>query len=243
MTRHLLLFTLLLPLHALAQASDDAPIPYEDDDDTATTVRQKQHKRPRDQLREEDEDAKEGEHTLAHLDDPNVGLSIEGLAGAMLFESARGALIDPRFMGGARFTWEYGRLIPDEYLREIFFADVTWQYAATQDGTTLVHDDTHVHYFTASPGFALPLGKSPMSAYAQVGAGVNFTTSVLHVGDNAPTPISASKFLFQYGIGLRGRPAVVANGSVRISFRIELTRFIRGYMHDTFIGGSVGMTF
>jgi hypothetical protein len=55
--------------------------------------------------------------------------------------------------------------------------------------------------------------------------------------------LGGTKFLFQYGIGLRGRPAVVADGSVRIQFRIELTRFIRGYMHDMYIGGGIGMIF
>ena len=47
-----------------------------------------------------------------------------------------------------------------------------------------------------------------------------------------------------------GTSAVVADGTiseyhtqVRISFRIEVTRFRRSYMDDTFIGGSAGVTF
>jgi hypothetical protein len=242
MTHRLLLaLALLAPLSSLAQKDDDAPIPYDDDGDKPA-VKPKRPSRPRDQVREEEEDARAADETLTHLDDPNVGLSVEGLAGAMLFESSRGALVDARFMGGARFTWEYGRLIPDEYLREVFFADVTWQYAATKDGTTQVNSETHAHYFTVSPGFALPFGKSPVAAYAQVGAGFNYTFTAVHIEGNE-TQLSGTKFLFQYGLGLRFRPAVVASGAVRISFRIEFTRFLRGYLNDTFIGGSVGVTF
>ena len=55
--------------------------------------------------------------------------------------------------------------------------------------------------------------------------------------------MAGTKFLFQYGVGLRGRPAIIANGAVRIQFRIELIRFIRGYMQDTYLGGSLGLIF
>jgi hypothetical protein len=238
MRNRLLAIWLLAPLSALAQRDDDAPLPYDDDEPTTPAK-----KRPRrDQVREEDDEARATEETLAHLDDPNVGLSIEGLVGAMLFESSKGSLVDPRFMAGVRFTWEYGRLIPDEYLRELFFADVTWQYAATQDGTTQVNSEARFHYLTLAPGFALPLGKSALALFAQVGAGFNATSTTLRI-DTESTGQSSNRFLFQYGIGLRGRPAIIASGAVRLSFRLELTRFVRGYMHDTFLGGSVGFTF
>ncbi len=247
MTTRLLLAALLLgSTTTLAQArDDDAPIPYDDDSSVENPRAPKKAKHLRRDPQDDDDDdeaQKDREPSLAHLDDPNIGLAFEFLAGAMLFESSRGALVDPRFMYGARFTWEYGRLIPDEFLREVFFADVTWQYAATHDGTTMVNADSNSHYFTISPAFALPFGKSFLSAYAQVGAGFNFTYSALHI-DTTETNISGAKFLFQYGLGLRGRPAVIASGAVRISFRVEVTRFIRGYLHDTFVGGSVGVNF
>jgi hypothetical protein len=85
-----------------------------------------------------------------------------------------------------------------------------------------------------------------MSFYAQVGAGFDYSYSVTTIR-NADTTSSISlggtKFLFQYGVGLRGRPAIIANGAVRIQFRIELIRFIRGYMQDTYLGGSLGLIF
>jgi opacity protein-like surface antigen len=248
MKRLLLALCLAAPFAALAQAKDDdAPIPYDDDDvqqPTAPAVKKKA-RRVRDRIREEDEEARAGEQTLAHLDDPSLGLSGEVLAGAMLFDSSRGALVDPRFMIGVRFTWEFGRLIPDEYLREMFFADVTWQYAQTSDGTTQVHADSSNHYFTVAPAVAWPFGKSPVAAYGQVGAGFNYVSSTLHV-DVAETTVEGVKFLFQYGLGLRFRPEIVRiseHHALRLSFRIEVTRFVRGYLQDTFLGGSVGATF
>lgn len=72
--------------------------------------------------------------------------------------------------------------------------------------------------------------------------GFNVDYSVLHLDANS-TSLTGTKFLFQYGLGLRGRPAVVANGTVRLEFRVELTRFIRGYMHDMYIGAGMGMAF
>lgn len=241
--RLLLLCSLALATAALAQSGDDdAPQPY--DDDSAERARPRHSGKRSERLREEDEDERAAEEaeTLTHLDDPNLGVGGELLGGVMLFDSSRGAGVDPRFLGGVRFTWEWGRLIADEYLRELFFADVTWQYSATWDGTGAVHEETHQHYFTLAPAIGLPFGKAPIAAYAQLGVGFNVDYSVLHLDANS-TSLTGTKFLFQYGLGLRGRPAVVANGTVRLEFRVELTRFIRGYMHDMYIGAGMGMAF
>lgn len=241
--RLLLLTCLAFATVAFGQRKDedDAPAPY-DDDSEERALPKKSGKRS-ERLREEDEDAKaRDEETLTHLDDPNLGLGGELLGGVMLFDSSRGAGVDPRFLGGLRFTWEWGRLVADEFLREMFFADVTWMYSATWDGTGTVHAETHQHYFTLAPAVGIPFGKSTVSAYAQLGVGFNVDYSVLHVDANA-TSLTGTKFLFQYGLGLRGRPALVANGTVRLEFRLELTRFIRGYMHDMFLGAGLGMAF
>ncbi len=245
MTKHSWLLTLACTLAASPAwaQKDDAPIPYEDDtaqsDDPATA----KPKRRKHRLREDDEDAKERNETMTHVDDPNLGLGGEVFSGVMLLESSRGAGVDPRFTFGTRFTWEFGRLIPDEFLREMFFADVQWQFSVTSDGTTYVHASSAEHYFSVAPAFALPFGnKSPIAAYVQTGVGfnANFTSIVI---DKTETPITGGKFLFQYGIGIRGRPALLDDGSVRISFRIEITRYLRGYMSDTFIGAGVGLMF
>jgi opacity protein-like surface antigen len=237
----------LLPGAALAGGDDDEAIPYDDGGDDNDTVkpRKKKKRRAADETREEDDEEREGEVTLANVDDPNVGVGGDFLSGVALLDASKSG-VDPRYYFGVRFTWEFGRLIPDEYLREMFFADVMWTYAASKDGTNQVNVDTHLHDFTLAPAFALRLGQSFMSFYAQLGLGFDYSYSVTQIRNADTTSnitLGGTKFLFQYGIGLRGRPAVVGDGSVRIQFRIELMRFIRGYMHDMYLGAGLGMIF
>jgi hypothetical protein len=253
----------LAPTSALAAGSpDDAPIPFSDEDKTNDAERRELPKRSEgsDSVREESEyEQQERERTMAGFDDPNIGLSIEGVVGMMLLDSSRGQLVETVPAWGVRFTWEWGRLLSDETLRDALFADVTWEYAGLRDGTGMpgaacekalisckgkgIYGDSNYHYFSVAPAYGFTLGgKSPWSLYAQVGGGLAYQFSALHV-TSAETQIAGTKPIFQYGIGFRGRPAVVADGSVRISFRIEATRYRRGYMDDTFIGGSVGATF
>ena len=102
-----------------------------------------------------------------------------------------------------------------------------------------------------------PFGsKSPVSVYGQLGIGLVFNPSQVEI-NKTPTTLTGNKILFQYGGGLRFRPLVVtwgrksrinadfagADDGMRVSFRVELTRFRRGYIDDTFFGGSLGVTF
>lgn len=234
---------LLLPQAATAQKRDDDPIPYSDDDDERRSLPRKSE--PTRELPEETAVEEEDRRvSLTSQDDPNIGLSLELVQGVLLLESSRGGGVDPRYQLGVRFTWEFGRLIPDESLREMFFADVTWLYAWSRaDGTAEVNTNANYHDFTFAPAFALPLGKkSPVAFYGQLGAGVSYQTASLNVAATS-TDIAGTKFLFQYGLGFRFRPAIVEGDWMRLSFRLELTRFRRGYMDDTLLGGSIGLTF
>lgn len=243
MTRALVMALVVVAAPALAQRDDDAPIPYGDEDAADQGELPKKSQRSRDRLREEEESEQEGEETLAHLDDPNLGVGGTFMSGLMLFESSRGGGVEPRFMYGLRFTWEWGRLIPDETMREMFFADVTWQYGALHEGTTEVNADTNLHYFTVSPAVCVPFGRrSSVAGFAQLGAGFGYDFSSIHIDTNE-AQVSGTKFVFQYGLGLRGRPSVSSDDSVRIEWRVELTRFLRGYMHDTYVGAGVGVVF
>jgi hypothetical protein len=109
-----------------------------------------------------------------------------------------------------------------------------------------VYSNSTQDFFTFAPAFTYPFGhKSPVSVYAQVGVGFAFNSSSLTLNQTTQT-ISGAKFLFQYGGGIRGRPLVVEfekGGALRISFRIEVTRFRRAYMDDTYVGAGVGVTF
>ncbi|MHB8879437.1 MAG: hypothetical protein ACYC8T_37565 [Myxococcaceae bacterium] len=249
----------LAPTGALAE-DDDAPIPFPDEDEGEGRRALPRRSEETATIREEsDYEQMERDETMAGFDDPNIGISGEFLIGLMLLDSSRGQGVESRASWGVRATWEFGRLLADETLRDALFADVTWQYAGMREGTGQpgspcvtaadsclnkgIYGDTNYHYFTLAPAYAFKLGKeSPLSVYAQVGVGLGYQFSSVHAQE-VETQIAGTKALLQYGVGFRGRPAVAADGSVRISFRVELTRFRRGYMDDTFLGGSIGVTF
>lgn len=246
MKRLLLAATMAMSMASFAQSDDDAPIPYGDEGDEASgdkvTPKKAKKKRRAEEIREEDEEEKEGEESLASVDDPNVGVGGDIFMGVALLDGSKNG-VDPRYFFGLRFTWEFGRLIPDEFLREMFFMDVAWTYAASKEGTTQVNVDTHLHNFTLAPAFTLPFGsKSPAAIYAQVGLGFDYSYSVTKI-DTQTVTLGGTKFLFQYGLGLRFRPALVGDGTIRLQIRLEVTRFIRGYMHDMYFGAGVGMIF
>jgi hypothetical protein len=231
--------------------SDDAPIPFEDektnnDDDRRQDLPKRSEETPH--VAEETEvEQKDREKSLASDDDPNIGLSGEILLGANLVYSSRGSGVDALFVGGLRFTWEWSRtVLTDEFWREIFFADVSWFGSSSKgDGTKQVFDNTNYHTFTIAEAAALPLGRTPFAAFVSVGAGFNYQTSSIYVaGDKSPpTDVSAVRFVFQYGGGIRARIGITSDDKIRISFRIEATRLRRGYMDDTVVGGSLGVTF
>lgn len=238
-------FSTLTAGAALAQ-DDDAPIPYPDQEESDAPRTKKLPRRSDETYtpREETEDeANEREKPLAGLDDPNLGLAIELLSGAMFPDASKGGFPDGRFTWGARFTWEVGRVTGNETLQEALFGDVTWSYAAWRDGTAQIHGDTNLHYFTVAPAYGLPFGPNKIFAlYGQLGAGIAYQATNIAV-DDARTDVAGVKPLFQYGVGLRGHPTVIEDLPMRISFRLEVTRFRRGYMDDTFAGGSVGVDF
>ena len=67
------------------------------------------------------------------------------------------------------------------------------------------------------------------------------STFAVNNGSNA---VSGLRPLLQYGIGLRGRPLIGGDDSrLRLTFRVELMRFRRSYLNDTFLGGSLGLAY
>lgn len=242
--RILLCALTLVAQAAFAQGAND-PIPYPDEEeDHRGELGRKLPRRsdPTTDFRDESEEHYEDPvERLSSLDDPNVGLAAEALSGLMLLDSSRGQLAEPRFAYGFRFTWELGRVLPEEALREALFADVSWTYAALRDGTAEIFGDTNYHYFTVAPAYAFALGKLA-TFYLQAGGGLAYQFSALHVGASE-TQLAGVKPLFSYGLGFRGRPAIAADESLRLTWRVELTRLRRGYMDDTFLGGSLGFAF
>ncbi len=238
---------LLLAPAARAQEDGEAPIPYSDEDKGASrpsSARPKAQRDHADDLRdaaeaEEEQDAPR----LAGLDDPNVGLSLEAVAGLMLVGDSRGAGPAGRPAWGLRATWEFGRLSANETLHEALFADITWTYTGQREGTTTLFADDNAHRFSIAPAFAFPLRHgSTLSFFLQAGAGLAYQSSVLHI-NQAETRVTGVKPLFEYGVGFRVRPTLVPEGSLRLAFRFGLTRYRRGYIDDTFLGGSLGVLF
>jgi hypothetical protein len=242
MSRLLVLVMLGLSLPALAQKrEDDAPLPYDDDgasgdDETNRPKKSKKSER----LRQEDEDNREAEEKLGSFDDPNYGVGGELTAGVSLLDASRGG-VDPRFSFGVRVVWEWGRLFADEQLSEMFFADLQWRYSVTSDGTNQITGWASQHYFTLAPAVAWPFSKT-LAVYAQLGIGVNAAFSGIRV-DQTEVQLQGARFLLQYGLGLRGRPAILADETLRLTWRVEITRYLRGYLHDTYFGAGVGLLF
>jgi len=232
------IFALAAP--AFAQSDDDAPIPYDEGGDEIPQKKKRSKARAA-EIREEDEEEAQGEKPLSNLDDPNVGLGGDIMAGLSLPDSSRGALV-PRFVFGIRFTWEWGRLFTDEFIRELFFMDITWTWTSIKDGTTTVNEVTNLHNLTLAPAVGIPFGSLPVAFYGQVGIGFDYADTLLTIDANK-TRLGGAKFLFQYGVGIRARPALTKDGMVRLTIRVEATRFVRGYMHDMYFAGALGLIF
>jgi hypothetical protein len=222
---------------AQKKGDDDAPIPYGDEEKEKP---ERSERTPKEITGPQDDD--EEPDSLTHLDDPNIGIggSIQG--GLVLLESSRAGGVDPRLLMGVRFTWEWARLIPDEFLRELFFLDVGWNVTWTSAGTDTFNTTLTSHNFVFAPAFAWPLGSLPLAAYAQLGVGFNYARSVSRIS-NVENVLSGSKFLFQYGAGLRSRIPLNDEGSVRLELRFEITRFLRGYINDTLFALGAGFIF
>lgn len=230
-----LLGSLLLSTPALAQDDDD-PYVYPEDEPRTSEPTERPRQRPE---KAEGEEEEEDYESLAGMDDPNTGLAFEPLFGALLVDSSRGQLTDPRLALGVRATWEYGRILNSEPLREALWLDVRWTWSGTKEGTELITTSSNLHYFTLAPAYELKLGQSPFGFYAQVGGGVTYQATSLSVDDEV-TPVNGLQPVIQYGVGFRGRPQP---GRMAISFRLEATGFRRGYMNDFFLGGSAGIAF
>lgn len=242
----LLLGALALSTPALAQyeEDDDAPLAYPDDEEEELEDTPRRLPRRSDPTADYDrmqDEAEEEFERLAGDDDPNKGFAAEVLLGAMLLESSQGRFADPTLGLGLRFTWEYGRILNNEPLRETLWADVRWMMAAHSAGTELIHGSSRNHYFSVAPAYEYVFGESKaFGVFGQLGGGFAFQSTSLTIGGEV-TAVKGLKPLIQYGLGFRGRPRL--SDTMSLAFRVELMRFRRGYMDDTFLGGSIGTAF
>jgi hypothetical protein len=243
----LLVGVLLAGADAFAQS--DEPIPYPDDPPPThdqglrALPRHSQEVEDPDDLRRHVDWEDEEPPSLARLDDPNIGAGGELVGGALMVDRADASAWAPRFAWGARFNWEFGRLISDELLHEALFTDVTWIWGSIREGTERIFTEAQYHYVTVAPAFEVHLDKAKAwGFYGQVGFGVAYQLSAL-THDGSQTLIAGLKPAVQYGVGFRGRPLLSVDGLTRLSVRVELTRFRRAYMDDTLIAAGLGASF
>ncbi|MCP3064614.1 hypothetical protein LXT21_38165 [Myxococcus sp. K38C18041901] len=247
-----LLGGLLVAPAAHAQTDDD-PYAYPEDEPGPTQEQldeeeaYERRRRNADQVQEfrdiAEQEGEEGDFKrLAGTDDPNKGFAAELIAGALLLDSSRGRFAEPLFGMGIRATWEYGRILDIEPLREALWADLRWTFARQTDGTDFLKAGFSQHYFTIAPAYELKFGKSDFGVFGQVGGGIGYQSTFVDI-DSAKTNVSGIKPVFQYGVGLRGRPRVFGDSNMRLSFRVEALGFRRGYLNDFFLGGSAGVAF
>ncbi|AKJ02629.1 hypothetical protein ATI61_11719 [Archangium gephyra] len=227
---------------------EDSPYAYPDEEnpERAQKRRRRQEEDTAEDFRRaaEGDEEEQGYERMSRLDDPNTGIAFEVLGGAMFLSSPRGQLVGDLLPAvGGRFTWEYGRLLGSEALREALWFDVRYTYTGVREGTKLIVGDTQLHYATIAPAYELTFGESSdYGAYLQLGGGFVYEHTTLEVGGKL-TPLDGTKLLIQYGVGLRGRTKLLLESNVRLAWRVELMRFRRGYQDDTFVGASLGTAF
>ena len=182
--------------------------------------------------------------SLASADDPNLGMTMEWLSGLWLQDGAQGAGVEPLFGFGARVGWALGRaLSSEEDARRRFWLDFTWCSAFRQEGTLAVSTQSQYHFFSLAPAFVWGLvDEGALDMLFQAGGGVALQSSLLQVSGEAHQ-ISGLKPLLQYGVGLRSTPRLTGDGSLRLSLRLDVTRFRRGYLDDTLFAASLGLMF
>ncbi|MFP2929536.1 hypothetical protein ACLESO_30925 [Pyxidicoccus sp. 3LG] len=242
-----LLGGLTLSTPALAQDEDEDPYAIPDEESSRSADDEYNRPEPVDQTDEfrevSEQEGEDGDFKrLSGLDDPNLGVAVEFIAGALLVDSSRGNFSENRLGLGVRATWEYGRILDNEALREALWADLRWTYASMSEGTAFIIGDTRLHYFTIAPAYELKFGKSDFGVFAQAGGGVAYQATSITV-DADVTKVNGLKPVLQGGVGLRGRPRLGSKGNLRLAFRVEALAFRRGYMTDFFLGGSLGTAF
>lgn len=178
---------------------------------------------------------------LFRQDDPYLGLGAELMTGLLLLDRTRGG-VEAKLGLGLRAVWEFGRMFDDERVQDHLFADLTWLTTSSSGGTQAINSTTRIHDFTLAPAYLFRLDERGLfGAYLQLGGGFSYGRSTLHYGSNQVRTAAISP-LFQYGGGFRFRLGLSDSGKARITARLELTRFRRGYMDDTYIGLGLGAT-
>ncbi len=233
----------LMPLAARAQEeeggedekrlSSDAPEPGE--------KVPKKHKKKAATAEEDLVEEKQPE-SLMRLDDPHYGFSVEAALSLAFLSKTNGPGLAGNAGIGLRVDWSVGRLWTDptdEFWKYALLAELAYDYVGQSDGTQSISTSGGYHFINVRGLLGYPV-KDFFLAYAALGGGLT-VQSVSYDVQGTQTGITGTKPDLDYGLGARFRFAV--NPSLSISARLELMRFRRGYLDDTFVTLGAGADF
>jgi hypothetical protein len=230
----------LLPQRAWAQDEDDKQMNDGTDESTSST---KSHKKKHKTETAEEELAEEKPtEKLSKLDDPRLGLSAEAAVSLGLLDKSYGPGEISTGVVGLRVDWNVGRLWTtpdDEFWKYALLAELAYDYTGQSDGTQEIHTSTAYHYINVRGLFGYPV-KDFLLVYGAVGGGLT-VESVHYTVDGKVTPLTGLKPNLDYGLGTRLLFSFTPQFA--LSLRLELMRFRRGYMDDTFLSFTLGGSF
>lgn len=230
MTPTLINLVVTLALGTVRVDSDGEPIPYgtpENEPIAGPKVRSPSHA-----------------SRMAGADDPNLGLHVEGVAGLMLLDSSKGAIVDPNLTLGARIGWNFSRAISSsEDTRYSWYLESLWLYHSSEEGTRSISTRSTQHLISLAPAYALHFDRERrFMLFFQAGGGIAIQDSTLQIEGKSQS-LMGLKPLIQYGLSFRGNIPLNTEGSVALALRLDVLRFRRGYLDDTAFAASLGLAF
>jgi hypothetical protein len=229
-----------------ARADDEEGSNSEDDkrleENSQRRDPQSKHKRTKDSTAEEELAEEKKPESLSRLDDPHIGLSAEAAFSMALLNKSNGPGYNASGGFGLRVDWSVGRLWSDpadEFWKFALLAELAYDYVGGSEGTQAISTSTGYHFINLRGLFGWPV-KDFFLIYGALGGGLTVESIGYNV-QGTQTSLTGTKPDFDYGAGGRFRFAL--NPSVAISGRLELMRFRRGYLDDTFFSLTVGADF
>lgn len=224
-------------------SSDDDSSSSSDDDEAPRRPKHHRH-RDGDTTAEEElsDEPDPSMQKMAREDDPRIGLGVEAALSLDLIDKSYGPGTQNTGAFGLRVNWAPGVLWTDpedEFWRYALLVEASWDHASYSDGTKMVNTSTALNYFNVRGLFGYPVQKL-LLFYGALGPGFTLENVSYNV-QGASTPLSGAKFNIAYGLGARLN--FQANDRFALVSRLELLRYRRGYMNDTFMTFTVGGAF
>lgn len=192
---------------------------------------------PREAPREAPRRELEDDLRLSGIDEPGLGLGVEGLVGLLLLSG--GISSSAHFGWGLAADWQAGRLFrPESYFYQNAFVELSWVHAGSSYGTEMVKVAQSQNHFAASALLGYTLGRAFF--YGKLGPSL-FLMPVTYEVQGTATDYLDAKLGLNLGLGVRY--ALYLNESLGIAVRLEVTGYRRGYLTDYFFTFGLGAAF